>query len=96
MALYESSKRAILHTETIDVGSISANAEVEVAVTLPAGMDVPATGAVAVVSAPSLETGGVATAYVSAANEVTLRVSNVTEIALDPASQDYTFAIILP
>lgn len=90
--MFESRKRNIVHTETIDVGSVAADAEVEVAVTIP-NLGTPE--GVAVVSAPSLESGLVATAYISGANEVTIRVSNVTESPIDPASQDFTVAVIL-
>jgi hypothetical protein len=77
-------------SQTEDVASISANAEQEFTVTVTGAR----TGNVALVSAPSLESGGVATAYVSAADTVTVRVSNVTEGALNPASQTFYVAVI--
>ena len=89
----ESAKRAILHTATLDFGSIAANTTAEATVTLPANMNV-RTGAVVSVSAPSLEAGLVATGYVSAANEVKVRVGNVTVGAVDPASQAFYLAVV--
>ena len=77
-------------SSTTDVASIAANAEQEFNITVNGAN----TGSVVVVSAPSLESGGVATGYVSAADTVTVRVSNVTEIALDPASQTFYVAVI--
>ena len=77
-------------SSTTDVASISANAEQEFTISVPGAN----TGSVVAVSAPSLETGGVATAYVSAADTVTVRVSNVTEVSLDPASQTFYVAVL--
>lgn len=73
-----------------DFGSISANttAELTQAVT---GVE---TGDVVVVSAPSLESGLVATAYASAADEVTIRVANVTAGGIDPADQTFYVTVI--
>lgn len=53
------------------------------------------TGAeIVVVSTPDLEAGLVASGYVSAVNEVTIRVSNVTTGAIVPADQQYNLAVI--
>lgn len=86
----ESRKRAILHSAAIDVASVAAGGENEVT----QAVNGVATGDVVVVSAPDLEAGLVATAYASAVNQITLRVSNVSAGAVDPASQTYYFAVI--
>lgn len=75
MAYYESDKRAIKHSATVNVGAIPADGDATATVTLPAGMNVEV-GDIAIVNAPSLEAGLTASAWVSAANTVTLQVSN--------------------
>lgn len=85
----ESRKRAILATATLDFDSIAANDDDEETVTVGGAQ----LGGVVAVSAPSLDSGLVATAYVSAAETVTVRVSNVTVGAIDAASQDFHLAV---
>jgi hypothetical protein len=88
----ESGKRLIMATATLDFGSVSANDDAELTASV-GGAEV---GQVATVSAPSLDSGLVASAYVSAAGTVTVRVSNVTAGAIDPASQDFYLAVTQP
>lgn len=88
----ETRKRAIIHSATLDLASVGAGAEIDTAVTLPASADVKV-GDVAVVNAPALEAGLVATASVTGDNEVTIRVTNVTGLGVDPASQDFHIVI---
>lgn len=85
----ESHKRAILATATLDFGSVSANDDAE----LTASVGGAQLGSVVAVSAPSLDSGLVASGYVSAAETVTVRVSNVTVGAIDPASQDFLISV---
>lgn len=85
----ESAKREIVATANLDFASIAANDDDELTATV-AGVKL---GQVASVSAPSLDSGLVATAYVSAANTVTVRVSNVTAGAIDAAAQDFFLSV---
>lgn len=92
--MYESSKRATVATLTVDAGSVAAASTLDVTATLAGvtllGQETP----VVVVSAPSLEAGLCATAFVSAEDEITIRLCNVTAGAIDPASQDFLVAVI--
>lgn len=75
----ESSKRQILHTASLDFDLVSAQDQVEKTVAI-SGVNV---GDIAYVSAPNLDSGLVATAYVSDVHEVTVRVTNVTVADID-------------
>lgn len=76
----------------LDFGSIGAGADVELTTAVNG---VSNTGAeIVVVSAPDLEPGLVASGHVSAVNEITIRVSNVTVGAIVPADQQYNLAVI--
>jgi hypothetical protein len=88
----ESAKREIVATANLDFASIAANVDGELTATV-AGVKV---GQVVSISAPSLDSGLVATAYVSAANTVTVRVSNVTVGAINAAAQDFFLSIGAP
>lgn len=88
----EGSKREIIATANLDFGSIAANTDLELTATVTHVK----LGQVAAVSAPSLNSGLVASAYVSAADTVTIRVSNVTVGALDPAAQDFFLSVSAP
>jgi hypothetical protein len=85
----ESHKRTILATATLDFASIAANTDDEETVAV-GGVQV---GSVVAVSAPSLDSGLVASGYVSASEVVTVRVSNVTVGAIDAASQDFYISV---
>lgn len=85
----ETGKRLILHTANLNVASIAAN----VAIDTPVVVEGAELGHVAMVSAPSLENGLVASAFVSDADEVTVRFSNVTELAIDPVAQNVHIAV---
>jgi hypothetical protein len=85
----ETGKRMILHTAALVVASVAAGVEIDTAVVVE-GAEL---GQVAMVSAPSLEGGLVASAFVSASNEVTVRISNVSAGAVDPADQDVFIAV---
>lgn len=77
-------------TLTHDFGSIADGARGSQTVTVTGA----ATGDHVLVTAPSLEAGGIATGYVSAADTVTVLVSNFSGGALDPASQDFIVLVI--
>lgn len=85
----ETGKRLIRTTATLDLASVGAAGEIDTAVSVP-GAEL---GNVAMVSAPSLESGLVASAFVSDAGEVTVRVSNVSAGGVDPAEQDFHIAV---
>lgn len=85
----ESGKRQILHTATLDFGSIGAGATAE----LTEAVIGVAAGMVVTVSAPSLEANLIATAFASDTDEITVRVGNISAGAIDPASQDFLIAI---
>jgi len=79
-------------TPTLDFGTVGAGADVELTTFVNGVFN---TGdEIVVVSAPTLETGLVASGYVSNVNQVTIRVSNVTVGAIDPADQQYNLAVI--
>ena len=87
-----SSKRAIVQSTTLDYTSVAAQSDVELTMTVNGVFN---TGdEIVVVSAPALETGLVASGYVSDVDQVTIRVTNITADAKDPASQDFNVAII--
>lgn len=77
-------------TLTLDFGSIAAQADAELTGTVTGAK----TGQPVVVSAPDLEDDLVATAYVSATDTVTVRVTNPSAGAIDPASQSFYVACI--
>lgn len=85
----ETGKRLILHTENLDLASVGAQGEIDTAVAVIGAK----LGHIAMVSAPSLEAGLIASAFVSAADEVTVRVSNITGVGVDPAAQDFHIAV---
>lgn len=102
--MVETAKRAVIRdatfeqatmksaTATLDFGSIGAGAVAE--------LTIPLTGAVAgdsvAVAAPAaLEAGLVFSAFVSAADTVSLRVGNLTAGAIDPASADWTVSVFV-
>lgn len=89
----ETRKRAIIHSADLDFGSIAAGVDAEVAVTLPASADVVA-GDVVVANCATLEAGLVVTAFVSDANEVTVRVGNITAAPVVPADGQ-TFNLVV-
>ena len=81
-----------MKTPTLDFGTVGAGADVEIATFVNGVFN---TGdEIVVVSAPTLETGLVASGYVSNVNQVTIRVSNVTAAPVDPADQQYNLAVI--
>lgn len=87
----ESRKRAILASATLDFASIAANTASELTVTVAGA----AVGDVVAVGAPdAIEAGLIVSGYVSDVNEVTVRVANVTVGAVDPASADFSVAVI--
>lgn len=90
--MVESSKRAILHQETLDLASVGTGAEIDTAVTIPGVLN--QGHEVVIVSAPSLEAGLVATGFVSDVDEVTVRVSNVSAAGVDPAEQAFNIAVL--
>jgi hypothetical protein len=75
-------------TVTLDFPSIAAGGQAELNVTLPGAV----VGSVVMLGLPaSLEAGLVISpARISAANTVTVRVSNITAAAIDPAAAQYT------
>lgn len=75
---------------TVDPASVAANTSGETTVTVTGA----ATGDTVVVAAPDLEDNLGISAYVSAADTVTVRLTNVTAGAIDPASQTMYFAVI--
>jgi hypothetical protein len=86
----ETGKRLILHTEAdLVIASVAAGAEIDTAITVVGAEP----GHVAMVSAPSLEGGLIASAFVSDVDEVTIRVSNVSAGGVDPADQDFIVAV---
>lgn len=87
----ESFKRAILHTETLDLASVGGQGEIDTAVTVAGVLN--QGHEVVAVSAPALESGLVATGMVTDVDEVTVRVTNVTGVGVDPASQDFNIAV---
>lgn len=78
-------------TATLDFASTAANVSTDLTVTVTGAAD----GDIALVSPPDGSTlaGGVFTAWVSAANTVTVRYTNETVGALNPASG--TFRVIV-
>jgi hypothetical protein len=78
MALFESYKRAIKHSATVDLSAVGASGVATASVSLPAGA-IADVGDIVMVNAPSLESGLVASAYMSAANTITLKVSNLEQ-----------------
>jgi hypothetical protein len=84
----EGSKREIVATASLDFDTL-ANADAELTVDMP-GVKL---GHAVSVSAAALDAGLVATGYVSAANEVTVRLSNVTTGAVNPAEQDFYISV---
>ncbi len=88
----QSSKRATIESTTLEFTPIAAQSDAELTMTVNGVFN---TGdEIVVVSAPVLEAGLMATGYVSATDEVTIRVSNVTAGAIDPAEQDFNVAVI--
>lgn len=85
---------ALTITSTKDFPSIAANTTAEMTFTI--------TGAVLgdhVIAQPTtagLETGLVWSAYVSAADTVSLRIANVTTSAIDPASRQWKVTVLTP
>ncbi|MBL0145107.1 MAG: hypothetical protein IPP48_04490 [Chitinophagaceae bacterium] len=76
----------------IDVGSIAANSELDVLVTIA---NISAFTAVSVSPSADIEAGvSIEWARVSAANTVKIRFRNNTGLAIDPASQTYHFLIV--
>jgi hypothetical protein len=87
----ESRKRAILGSASLDFGSIATTATAELTITVLGA----AAGDVVAVGPPSdLDAGLLATAYVSAANTVTVRLYNSTGGAIDPADSVWNVAVI--
>ncbi|WP_207426004.1 SGNH/GDSL hydrolase family protein [Pedobacter sp. SYSU D00535] len=82
----------LVRRPTLDFGSISAGSSVELTVAVPnaeVGMEV-------LLSLPaSLESGLIANAWVSANDTVTVRLTNVTGSAIDPASGRYKITVLL-
>ncbi len=76
----------------LDFGSIGAGADVELTTAVNGVFNTG--GEIVVVSAPDLEAGLVASGYVSAENEVTIRVSNLTTGSIVPIDQQYNLAVI--
>ena len=92
MAIQESEKRAIWFTQTLDIGSIAAATTLDVDIT---ELNVPAGAAVVPVPPATLEANViVAGAWADADGSVKLRVGNPTAGAIDPASADWSFAVI--
>lgn len=85
----ETGKRLILHTATLDLASVGSQGEIDTAVTVVGAKP----GHVAMVSAPALEAGLIASAFVSDLDEVTIRVSNVTGVGVDPDEQDFNIVV---
>jgi hypothetical protein len=86
----ESRKRAILSSATVDFDSVAAGGVEIEAVTVRGAR----TGDVVLVNSPSAEVGLSVDAYVSDTDEVTIRAFNPTGAPIDPASQDFSLAII--
>jgi hypothetical protein len=79
------SRTPLLASATLNFGSISAGATAELTTTVTGA----ATGDIAYVNAPSLEANLQATAAVTGADTVTVRVANISAGSIDPASQSY-------
>jgi hypothetical protein len=78
-------------TATLDFGSISAAAQADLTITVTGA----ATGDEVIMSLPAAPTAGlVFNAFVSAANTVTIRASNITGSPVDPASASYGVIVI--
>jgi hypothetical protein len=92
MSRFETRKRAIKSDPaTLDFASIAAGADDELTVTVPDA----AIGDPVIVAPPAtLEAGLAVTAFVSAADTVTIRLVNATASPIDPASGAWTVAII--
>ena len=89
----ESAKRTITATATLSYSSIADGATEELTAAVPGAK----LGQVASVSAPTLEAGLLASAYVSAADVVTVRVTNASGGAVDPAdSQAFYLSVDQP
>lgn len=89
----ESRKRAILASASLDFGSITAGATAELTIDFPSGSDVAAGDVVACGPPSDLDAGLVATCYISAANEATIRLHNTTGGAIDPADSVWNVAV---
>jgi len=76
-------------TTTFDFGSIAANTTDETTITVTGAVS----GDPVAVTASALESGLVLTAFVSAADTVTVRLGNVTVGAIDPASHVYQVVV---
>lgn len=87
----ESAKRQLLDTVTIDAGNIAANTTLDVTAAVPYAK----LGQRVSVNPPAALEAGVVVggAWVSAANQITIRLANVTGLAIDPVSADYLVAI---
>lgn len=90
MASNESWKRAVFGSATLDFPSITAVTTEELTITVAMA----AVGDVVYLGAPAaLEDNLIAMAYVSAADTVTVRLANITALAIDPASATYKVAV---
>lgn len=91
MSRFESRKRAIIGDgASLDFPSIGAGDDADLSLTVPDA----AVGDIVMVGAPALAAGLVYSAFVSAANTVTIRVANVTALAIDPAPGIWTAAVL--
>lgn len=93
--LLTTSPALFIFTVAFDMASVASATTAEQAVTVTgvASTDI----CIAVIPASGLNAGlAVTGGRVTAANQVTIRISNSTAGALDPASQNYTFVVIKP
>ena len=84
-----------VQTVAFDMASVAANITAEQAVTVTnvAATDI----CLSVIPATGLNAGlSVISGRVTSANQITIRISNSTAGALDPASQNYTFVTYTP
>lgn len=88
--MLESLKRQKLATVNVNAGSVAAGGELDVAVAVP-GANVGDMVVVNVALEAGLAIGG---AWVSDANEVTVKLLNPTGSPIDPAAVDFQFAFI--
>ncbi len=98
----ESGKRIVLRDETweqvaiksatanLNFGSIAAGLTEDLTITLTGAV----VGDLVVAAAPNLEAGASYSAFVSAADTVTVRLVNNTAGALDAAAADWTVAVL--
>ena len=83
--------KVLTASASLNFPSISAASQADLTITVPGA----ATGDEVIMSLPASPAAGIVfNAFVSAANTVTIRASNITALAVDPAAASYGVIVI--